>query len=87
MTYSLRSGQVWEDTFPLRRKDGQYRWFLSTAIPLLDKEGKVWRWFGTHTDVTGQREAEQPLRRYELLAGQSRDNGWILEANAAATIG
>jgi PAS domain S-box-containing protein len=92
MNYSFGTGQVWEDTFPLRGKDGKYRWFFSTAIPLLDKDGKVWRWFGTHTDVTAQREAEQALRRFELLAGQSRDiilfvrhgDGRILEANDAA---
>ena len=92
ISHSLRTGQVWEDTFPLRGKDGQYRWFFSTATPLLDKEGKVWRWYGTHTDVTGQREAEQAQRRYDLLASQSRDiilfmrpdDGRIVEANAAA---
>ncbi|MGD0625419.1 MAG: PAS domain S-box protein [Thermodesulfobacteriota bacterium] len=92
MSYCLQNGEIWEDTIPLRGKDGQYRWFFSTAIPILDKAGKVWRWFGTHTDVTGLREAEQNLRRYELLRSQSRDiilfirrdDGRILEANAAA---
>lgn len=29
---SLSSGQPWEDTFPLRGKDGEYRWFLSRAV-------------------------------------------------------
>jgi PAS domain S-box-containing protein len=29
----FRSGEMWEDTFPLRGKDGRYRWFLSRAIP------------------------------------------------------
>ena len=26
--------KVWEDTFPLRGRDGQYRWFLSRAVPI-----------------------------------------------------
>ena len=58
----FRSGEVWEDTFPLRGRDGTYRWFLSRAIPIRDPAGRVVRWFGTNTDVTAQREAEEALR-------------------------
>ena len=61
-TQSIKSGEEWEDTFPLRGKDGTFRWFLSRAIPIRDSNGKVVRWFGTNTDVTEQREAEQRLR-------------------------
>jgi PAS domain S-box-containing protein len=52
---AIQSGEVWEDTFPLRAKDGRYRWFLSRAVPIRDPEGKVTRWFGTSTDITEQR--------------------------------
>ena len=62
VTRSRDSGEVWEDTFPLRGKDGQYRWFLSRAIPILDEQGKILRWFGTNTDVTEQLAAEEVLR-------------------------
>ena len=58
------SGTEWEDTFPLRGADGQYRWFLTRAVPLKDEAGKVVCWFGTNTDVTELRDAE---RRIELL--------------------
>jgi PAS domain S-box-containing protein len=47
--------EVWEDTFPMRGKDGIYRWFLSRAVPVRDDAGQVVRWFGTNTDVTEQR--------------------------------
>jgi len=56
------TGEVWEDTFPLRGRDGRYRWFLSRAVPIRDAEGNVLRWFGTKTDVTEQREAEEELK-------------------------
>ncbi len=59
----LASGEAWEDTFPLRGKDGAYRWFLSRALPIREAAGDVVRWFGTNTDVTEQREAEEALRR------------------------
>ncbi|GGZ01510.1 PAS domain S-box protein [Novosphingobium colocasiae] len=60
----LASGESWEDTFPLRGADGEYRWFLSRAVPIRDDDGQIMFWFGTNTDVTEMREAEQ---RIELL--------------------
>lgn len=59
----LASGEPFEDTFPLRRADGVFRWFLTRVIPLRDASGTIIRWFGTNTDVTDQREAEEALRR------------------------
>ncbi|MEB3357268.1 MAG: PAS domain-containing protein [Synechococcales bacterium] len=58
-------GEIWEDTFPLRRHDGEYRWFLSRAVPIRDDQGRVLRWFGTNTDITELREAETALRESE----------------------
>jgi PAS domain S-box-containing protein len=63
VTRSRETGEVWEDTFPLRGKDGEYRWFLSRAVPIRDANGNILRWFGTNTDVTEQRAAEQALRQ------------------------
>ena len=59
---SFETGEAWEDTFPLRSRDGTYRWFLSRALPIRDDDGKVVRWFGTNTDITEQLEAEKALR-------------------------
>jgi PAS domain S-box-containing protein len=65
---SWRTGEEWEDTCPLRGSDGQYRWFLSRAVPIRDSHGKVVRWFGTSTDISRQIAAEDMLReRAELL--------------------
>jgi PAS domain S-box-containing protein len=55
--------ESWEDTFPLRGADGRYRWFLSRAMPIRDETGHIVRWFGTNTDVTDQRAAEEEVRR------------------------
>jgi PAS domain S-box-containing protein len=59
---AFATGQPWEDTFPLRSKTGEYRWFLSRALPITNEEGRVDRWFGTNTDITEQRELEKALR-------------------------
>jgi PAS domain S-box-containing protein len=70
---AVANGKPWEDTFPLRGKDGNYRWFLSRAVPIHDEKGKVVRWFGTNTDVTESRRLQEALeeadrRKDEFLA-------------------
>ena len=62
---SSETGEPWEDVFPLRRYDGQYRWFLSRALPIQNPAGQVARWFGTSTDITERLEAEEKLRESE----------------------
>jgi PAS domain S-box-containing protein len=78
---ALAEGKTWEDTFPLRRHDGEMRWHLSRALPLRDENGRIVRWFGTNTDITAQREAEESLRaseeRFRLLADASPALIWI----------
>jgi len=59
--HSLDTGEPWEDTFPLRGKDGKYRWFLSHALAIR-RDGQIVNWFGINTDITEQREIEQSLR-------------------------
>ena len=61
---SWETGVPWEDTFPLKSRDGAWRWFLSRAMPVRNDEGEVIRWFGTNTDITDIREAEE---RQKLL--------------------
>ena len=35
----------------LRKHDGTYRWWLVRGVPILDKNGKILKWFGTCTDI------------------------------------
>ncbi|WP_336489960.1 hybrid sensor histidine kinase/response regulator [Methylobacterium nigriterrae] len=62
---AIAAGEPWEDTFPLLGRDGHYRWFLSQALPHRDARGRILRWYGTNTDVTRTRAAEESLRRSE----------------------
>ena len=62
--HCIEAGTELRVTFPLRRHDGVYRWFLCSALPHRGADGGIDYWFGTGTDITEQREAE---RRIELL--------------------
>ena len=73
----FKTGETWEDTFPLRGSDGTYRWFLSRAVPIRAKDGRVIRWFGTNTDVTEQRRTEEAL----VVADRSKDEFLALLAH------
>jgi PAS domain S-box-containing protein len=70
-SHHLQAGQPWEDMFPLRRHDGQFRWFLSRAQPVRGADGNILRWFGTNTDVTDlqlmQDQIQQSERQYRVL--------------------
>ncbi len=55
--------EPFELTFPLRRHDGEYRWFLTRAFPVKDIAGKVDRWIGTNTDITEQKSFAEDLEQ------------------------
>jgi PAS domain S-box-containing protein len=59
MSASFASGEPFEDEMRFRRTDGEYRWFLSRAVPLRDKRGKVLKWYGAATDIQDRKRAEE----------------------------
>ena len=81
---AITLGRSWEDTFPLRGRDGSYRWFLSKALPHRDESGRILRWYGTNTDITGRRAVEERLRhseqRFRALVDASAAVIWNTDA-------
>ncbi len=69
----VQTGQAWETTLAIQGRGGGYRWFLTNALPLHDRQGRITHWFGTHADVTAQREIQETLeeshvRKDEFIA-------------------
>jgi len=61
----IKQGIQYENVFPLEGKDGNYRWFLTRVTPIRDEQGNIQRWFGTNTDITELKNAEDKTQ--ELL--------------------
>jgi PAS domain S-box-containing protein len=73
-TRSLQTGEVYSIEFRLRRSfDASYRWHLGRALPMLDSDGRITKWFGTNTDIEEQKRLE------ERLAESSRQREQMLE--------
>ena len=58
---ALKSGDLYETEFRLRRADGEYRWHIARAVPIKDDTGRVLRWIGTNTDVHDQKTINETL--------------------------
>jgi PAS domain S-box-containing protein len=63
---AVKTGLPFEIEYRFRRKDGQYRWHLSRAIPIRSSHQQILKWIGTSTDIHDRMQAE--AEREQLLA-------------------
>ncbi|MBO0734422.1 MAG: PAS domain S-box protein, partial [Methylocapsa sp.] len=59
---SIATGESFEMVFPIKAANGSFRPFLARVQPLKDDQGRVLRWFGTNTDISEQKHAEEHLQ-------------------------
>lgn len=57
----------YQSQFRLIQPDGSPLHFLTRAIPLLDPQGQVCKWYGTSTDITGLKQLEVELRQKNAI--------------------
>jgi PAS domain S-box-containing protein len=60
---AVEKKSVFELEHRVRRKDGSWGWTLSRAVPILDAEGEISEWFGSASDFTERKRAEEELKR------------------------
>jgi PAS domain S-box-containing protein len=72
-TESVAGRQSYDVEYRIRRSDGTYGWFKTRGTPIRDTDGRIVKWFGTCTDITDRKRAEQALKDHELELSQARD--------------
>jgi PAS domain S-box-containing protein len=72
-TESVAGRQPYDVEYRIRRSDGRYGWFKTRGTPIRDSDGRIVKWFGTCTDITDRKRAEQELTDRELELRQARD--------------
>ena len=53
---SVEKGIEYQIEHRIKMKNGEYRWFLSRAIPYKNEKEEIIKWFGTATDIHSSRE-------------------------------
>src|SRR5205807_1337592 len=99
-TASVAGRGPYDVEYRVRRQDGVYRWFKTRGVPIRDGEEKIVKWFGSCTDITDLRQAEEALReseqRFRTFVDHATDafflqddRGIILDVNrqACASLG
>jgi PAS domain S-box-containing protein len=56
------SGKAGASEFRLRRHDGEYRWFEAHVSAVRDKDERIVKWVGRHTDIQDARELREAAR-------------------------
>lgn len=78
--HSLKTGDPYEMECRFRRsQDGEYRWFLSRALPQRAADGTIIRWFGTCTEIHEQKLVEEQLRaaRDEMASANEQKDQFL----------
>jgi PAS domain S-box-containing protein len=70
----LVSGESGEIEARIRRRDGEYRWFLIRVAPFRDDTGAILRWYGTSTDIQERKLTDEALRASETNLRNVLDN-------------
>ena len=63
-----QNNKPFELTFPLKRNDGVYRWFLTRVYPIINADGKVIQWIGTNTDIDDQKKTLEQKDEFISIA-------------------
>jgi len=75
----FRSGSPYEFEVRLRRRDGEYRWFLFRFKPMLDEQGRLTRWYAAATDIEDRKRAEERMRDENLALREQIDQAFMFE--------
>ena len=76
---AVARGAAWEGELRLRRKDGEYRWFLIRSNPFRDQESNMIRRYATATDIEDRKRAEERVRKENVALREEIDKASMFE--------
>src|SRR6266853_1230226 len=79
----LARSMPFEIEWRVRRKDGQYRWFLVQYHPLRDEQGRIFRWYAGGTDIDDRKRTEEALRATQAKLSRASKIATVSELAAS----
>ncbi len=89
---AIRGKKIFQMEHRVLRIDDSTGWTFSRAVPILDNEGEIIEWFGTASDITDRKLAEEALqesiahsekqrRLYETITSGTPDLMYVFDLN------
>ncbi len=78
---SVRTHSLFAIEHRVRRFDGEYRHFAVRGVPVLEPDGKVREWVGSHTDITDRKQAAEEILRAKEEAESANRTKTLFLAN------
>jgi PAS domain S-box-containing protein len=69
---AIREKKIFQLEHRVNRADGTTGWTFSRAVPILDDKGEIIEWFGTASDITDRKLAEEALREAREQSEQQK---------------
>jgi len=79
---AVASGAPYQNEFRVLHRSGEYRWMLTSAVPVKNPDGSIREWVGGVSDIHERKQAEEKLRaseeRLRLALQVARMSAWEL---------
>jgi hypothetical protein len=82
-TANVRTGNLHDVQYRLRKHDGAYRWFHVLGQAMLDTERHVTQWYGLLIDIDDRKNIEETLRRTETRLSRATQIATVGELAAS----
>jgi PAS domain S-box-containing protein len=69
---AIRHKKTFELEYRVLRANGTAGWTFSRAVPIMNDQGAIAEWFGTASDITERKKAEEALRETRAFSDQQK---------------